>query len=82
MRAVSLFCGGTGRRLREGAGQQGRRAARAEGESGGGRECGLLGGAHPFCGLEVHPLFHEAGEFGEVALPRRLKNKGLLRLRA
>ena len=64
------------------AGQQGRRAAREEGE---GRR-GLVGrlargGAHLVCGIHVHPLLHEAGDGGEDALPRRL-DKIILRLRA
>ena len=33
------------------------------------------------CVLKVHPLLHEAGEGGEVALERRI-DKSLLRLRA
>ena len=37
------------------------------------------GGAHLVCGIHVHPLLHEAGEGGEVALLRRL-DKILLRL--
>ena len=41
----------------------------------------VWGGAHLVGGIHVHPLLHEAGEGGEVALLRRLK-KILLRLRA
>ena len=64
------------------AGQQGRRAAREEGE---GRR-GLVGrlargGAHLVCGIHVHPLLHEALDGGEDALLRRL-DKIILRLRA
>ena len=72
-----------GERWRRGAGQQGRRAARAEGERrrglGGG---GWRGGADVVCGLELNPLLHEALEGGEVALLRRLEKSLLLRLRA
>ena len=47
----------------------------------GARGAGWRGGAHPVCGLEVHPLLHEALEGGEVAARRRIE-KRLLRLRA
>ena len=47
----------------------------------GARGAGGRGGAHPVCGLEVHPLLHEALEGGEVAILRRIA-KSLLRLRA
>ena len=61
-------------------------AARVAGGKGGGRRAEGAGGgwqdvAHIGCGLKVHPLLHEAGEGGEVALLRRLA-KSLLRLRA
>jgi hypothetical protein len=42
---------------------------------------GWRGGAHRACGIHVQPLLHEAGEGGEVALPRRL-DKSHLCLRA
>ena len=54
---------------------------RVEGEDGGGCGSGWRGGAHPFCGFEVHPLLHKAGEGGKLTLPRRVA-KSLLRLRA
>ena len=48
----------------------------------GARGAGGRGGAHgAACGLEVHPLLHEALEGGEVAHHRRVA-KSLLRLRA
>jgi hypothetical protein len=65
----------------EGGAAAGRRAARAVGEVAEGAAGGSRGGAHLICGLEVHPLRHEALEGGEVALPCRL-DKILLRLRA
>ena len=66
-----------------------RGAAGAAGGEGGGRRAegagggGWRGGAHPgfVCGLEVHPLLHEALEGGEVALLGRIE-KSRLRLRA
>ena len=68
--------GGEGRGNR-GSGRGGRRARGAGGWGGGWR-----GGAHvAVCGLEVHPLLHEALEGGEVALLRRIA-KSLLPLRA
>ena len=69
--------GGEGRGNR-GSGRGGRRARGAGGWGGGWR-----GGAHvAVCGLEVHPLLHEALEGGEVALLRRIAKSRLLRLRA
>ena len=40
--------------------------------SGGGLGAGGGAAAHPVSGLHVHPLVHEAGEGGEVALGRRV----------
>ena len=59
-------------------------AARVAGGKGGGRRAEGAGGgwqdvAHIGCGLKVHPLLHEAGEGGEVALPCRF-GESLLRL--
>ena len=61
-------------------------AAGVAGGEGGGRGAegaggGWRGGAHRGCGVHVNPLLHEAGESGEVALPRRL-DKRHFRLRA
>ena len=69
MRAVLPSCGGV--------------AAVPHAVSGGGERAAgwLRGGAHIVCGIHIHPLLHEAGEGGEVALLRRIK-KSLLRLRA
>ena len=53
----------------------------AEGEGKWGAGGGWRSGAHMVCVLKVHPLLHEAGEGGEVALERRI-DKSLLRLRA
>ena len=87
MRAVSPSCGGaaaaphavSGGGEGGAAGGGGRRGRRARG--GGGLGAGWRVGAHVVCGIHVHPLRHEAGEGGEVALLRRLE-KSLLRLRA
>ena len=66
-------------------GGEGGAAGVAGGEGGGqgteGGGGGWRGGAYLVFGLKVHPLLHEAGEGGEVALLRCLE-KSLLRLRA
>ena len=66
-------------------GGEGGAAGAADGEGGGrgaeGVGGGWRGGAHLECCIRVHPLLHEAGEGGEVALARRIE-KILLRLRA
>ena len=87
MRAVLPSCGGAAAAPHavSGGGEGG--AAGAAGGEGGGRGAegargGWRGGAYLLvCGIHVHPLLHEAGEGGEVALLRRLV-KSLLRLRA
>ena len=91
MRAVLPVCGGAAAapHMVSGGGVGG--AAGAVGGEGGGRGArlrgaegaggGWRGGAHRGCGVHVNPLLHEAGESGEVALPRRL-DKRHFRLRA
>ena len=64
-----------------GGGEGGQQAARTVGEGRKGVGGGWRGGAHLECCIHVHPLLHEAGEGGEVALTRRIE-KILLRLRA
>ena len=61
------------------AGQRGRSARRGRRARAEGARCNRRGSAHIAFGIKVHPLRCEAGEGGEVALPRRLE-KSRIRL--
>eukprot|EP00964_Phaeocystis_antarctica_P072064 scaffold44033_cov50-Phaeocystis_antarctica.AAC.1 len=64
-----------------GGGEGGATGGKDGGRGAEGVGSGWQGGAHLECCIHVHPLLHEAGEGGEVALARRIE-KVLLRLRA
>ena len=64
-----------------GGGEGGATGGKDGGRGAEGVGSGWQGGAHLECCIHVHPLLHEAGEGGEVALTRRIE-KILLRLRA